>query len=366
MSQKSGSRWPFIGSCIASSTFGWTLEGPGRRAAGRPGSSAGMLVDLSFGHGVPLPHAAALRGQETVIERPFKRDAEYGTGPCPGGSRAPDLRICALAGVLQARGHAADRGLHQAFRGRARGARRGTAAAGTRARRRTGCGTRSRAAARAWQSRSRSCPVTASTSSVGARELVADRAGEVGAVPARQVQLGDRRVGLRERQLRVLEQRGEERPVADHPRSRASPPRRGGDRREARSRARTSRSGSRGSGPTRTPTGSRAGRRARGRRRPTRATGRDAMGSVADLRDRGDPPEELDEARSAHERGRSAAWDARAIASISSPKRSAGITRRRPRAVGADHRVRELLEVALARARRCRTGRTPPRPARSP
>ena len=46
-SQKSGSRWPLIGSCIASRTFGWTFEGPGPHRSRSPGSIEGMLVTSS-------------------------------------------------------------------------------------------------------------------------------------------------------------------------------------------------------------------------------------------------------------------------------------------------------------------------------
>jgi hypothetical protein len=63
-SQKSGSRWPFIGRDIASRTLGFTFDGPGPHNKRSPGSSAGIVSTSAVMFSPPVP-------KERPFERPF-------------------------------------------------------------------------------------------------------------------------------------------------------------------------------------------------------------------------------------------------------------------------------------------------------
>ena len=170
----------------------------------------------------------------------------------------------------------------------------------------------------------RGCPATASTSSVVRAISSRIAAREVVAVPAREVQLGDRGVGLRERQLRVLDQRREERPArgtslagsrarrARRPPRRGRPPARTSPGRFTRlwPHANTHGIARRSSRSSASADAARHGPRGDRQRR--------------DLRDRRHPPEEAHEARGSHERLVPVRATPRPSRSTSSPNRSAG------------------------------------------
>ena len=220
-------------------------------------------------------------------------------------------------------------------------ARAGTGAGSARARRRTGCADRSRAADRAAVQRT-SCPV------IGEDALERARRARLGSSATRSRRRRARgsaprsQVGLRERQLGVLDQRREERPPGVHRAQLAGPPRRVGPRTRAEAEppgqvhART--------GSTRTPTGSRGGPRSR--RRPAARDRPGAELQGADLLDRRRAQEELREARPSRPGRATRARTPRAIRSAVGPKRRRHRRRARAPRGGQQDGVRELLEMA--------------------
>ena len=140
MSQKSGSRWPFIGSCIAANTSGWTLDGPGPHNSRSPGSRAGSEVTrsamaLPF-HRAPVGLPAGTKARSighgsprAVARRPERRSGTSQVSRCSAARRRPP-RSSPGPGAWPSD-------------------RRGTGAAGRTGRRRRARGGRARFAARA-------------------------------------------------------------------------------------------------------------------------------------------------------------------------------------------------------------------------